>query len=93
MWHASTFAAPAELCSTRRCHNLQFGVGYIIKDELLSFCVTSKHRQTDRYLATIQRYLDDIQQMIAPSVASSDNCGSRCPTPAHLQPAVAASSE
>eukprot|EP01050_Picozoa_sp_SAG11_P002378 SAG11_NODE_119_length_15911_cov_7.077599_12_plen_97_part_00 len=43
-----------------------FGVGYIIKDNGISFCVTSKHRQTDRYILTIQRYLNQVQRLVTP---------------------------
>jgi carnitine O-acetyltransferase len=35
-----------------------FGVGYIIKDNGVAFCVTSKHRQTDRYCASIKRFME-----------------------------------
>eukprot|EP00940_MAST-03C_sp_MAST-3C-sp2_P002444 g2444.t1 len=35
-----------------------YGIGYIIKDGGLSFCVSSKNRQTDRYLGMLQKTLD-----------------------------------
>lgn len=41
-----------------------FGIGYIIKDEGISICATSKHLQTRRYLDTLSSYLIDVQQMI-----------------------------
>jgi hypothetical protein len=41
-----------------------FGIGYIIKDEGISVCATSKHLQTRRYLDTLSSYLKDVQQMI-----------------------------
>jgi len=41
-----------------------FGIGYIIKDDALSVCATSKHLQTRRFLATLQSYLQDIQKMV-----------------------------
>ncbi|KAJ8093683.1 carnitine O-acetyltransferase yat1 [Marasmius tenuissimus] len=41
-----------------------YGLGYIIKDEGLSVCASSKHLQTRRFLDTIKGYLLDIQKMI-----------------------------
>ncbi|KAI5956150.1 YAT1 [Candida margitis] len=40
-----------------------FGIGYIIRDDSISFCVASKHRQTKRFLATLFCYLNDIEGM------------------------------
>ena len=40
-----------------------FGIGYIIRDDSISFCVASKHRQTKRFLATLHCYLNDIETM------------------------------
>ncbi|KAK1225439.1 carnitine O-acetyltransferase yat1 [Marasmius sp. AFHP31] len=41
-----------------------YGLGYIIKDEGLSICASSKHLQTRRFLDTIKGYLLDIQKMV-----------------------------
>ncbi|KAI8329443.1 Choline/Carnitine o-acyltransferase-domain-containing protein [Chlamydoabsidia padenii] len=41
-----------------------FGIGYIIKEDGISFVASSKHRQTERLLATLKQYLIDIQQMM-----------------------------
>ncbi|CAE7114775.1 unnamed protein product [Rhizoctonia solani] len=41
-----------------------FGIGYIIKDDGISVCATSKHLQTRRYLDTLSSYLLDVQQLI-----------------------------
>lgn len=41
-----------------------FGIGYIIKDDGISVCASSKHLQTRRYLDTLQGYLLDVQRMI-----------------------------
>ncbi|CAG8456713.1 8521_t:CDS:2 [Ambispora gerdemannii] len=38
-----------------------FGIGYIIKDEGIAFCASSKHRQTRRFLQTLENYLSDVQ--------------------------------
>ncbi|KAF4123609.1 hypothetical protein GMORB2_6310 [Geosmithia morbida] len=41
-----------------------FGIGYIIKDEGISICVSSKHRQTRRFLDTLESYLLEIRRML-----------------------------
>lgn len=41
-----------------------FGIGYIIKDDGLSVCASSKHLQTRRYLDTLQGYLLEVQRMV-----------------------------
>ena len=33
-----------------------YGIGYIIKDDGIQFCVSSKHRQTARYIMTLQKF-------------------------------------
>ncbi|KXJ96881.1 carnitine O-acetyltransferase, variant 2 [Microdochium bolleyi] len=41
-----------------------FGIGYIIKDEGINVCVSSKHRQTKRFLDTLESYLLEIQRVL-----------------------------
>jgi len=41
-----------------------FGIGYIIKDESLSVCASSKHLQTRRFLDTLSNYFKEIEKMI-----------------------------
>ncbi|CAM9702600.1 unnamed protein product, partial [Heterosigma akashiwo] len=41
-----------------------FGVGYVIKESALHFAVSSKHRQTQRFLATIERYLGEVHDLL-----------------------------
>ncbi|KAH8899640.1 hypothetical protein GQ53DRAFT_741811 [Thozetella sp. PMI_491] len=41
-----------------------FGIGYIIKDDGLSICVSSKHRQTKRFLDTLESYLLEIRRIL-----------------------------
>jgi len=41
-----------------------FGVGYIIKDDAIHFCVSSRHRQTDRFIPFLNNYLCNVQDMI-----------------------------
>jgi carnitine O-acetyltransferase len=40
------------------------GIGYIIKDEGISVCASSKHLQTRRFLDTLQSYLYEIQRVL-----------------------------
>ncbi|KAH7321052.1 Choline/Carnitine o-acyltransferase-domain-containing protein [Stachybotrys elegans] len=41
-----------------------FGIGYIIKDESISICVSSKHRQTRRFIDTLESYLLEIRRIL-----------------------------
>ncbi|KAI0069564.1 CoA-dependent acyltransferase [Panus rudis PR-1116 ss-1] len=41
-----------------------YGIGYIIKDEGISVCASSKHLQTRRFLDTLKGYLTDIQRTL-----------------------------
>nr|XP_019008930.1 carnitine O-acetyltransferase [Kwoniella pini CBS 10737]OCF47711.1 carnitine O-acetyltransferase [Kwoniella pini CBS 10737] len=41
-----------------------YGIGYIIKDEGISICMSSKHLQTRRLLQTLQAYLNEVQKML-----------------------------
>ncbi|CEJ00691.1 Putative Carnitine O-acetyltransferase [Rhizopus microsporus] len=41
-----------------------FGIGYIIKDDRISFVASSKHRQTERLLQTLQKYLVEVKTML-----------------------------
>ncbi|KAK2590456.1 carnitine O-acetyltransferase yat1 [Conoideocrella luteorostrata] len=41
-----------------------FGIGYIIKDDSVSICVSSKHRQTKRFVATLESYLLEIRRIL-----------------------------
>ncbi|THG95433.1 hypothetical protein EW026_g6219, partial [Hermanssonia centrifuga] len=41
-----------------------YGIGYIIKDDGLSVCASSKHLQTKRFLDTLQGYLTDVQRIL-----------------------------
>ncbi|KAI0744305.1 acyltransferase ChoActase/COT/CPT [Daedaleopsis nitida] len=41
-----------------------YGIGYIIKDEGISVCASSKHLQTRRFLDTLQGCLLDIQRIL-----------------------------
>ncbi|PFH53536.1 hypothetical protein AMATHDRAFT_1190 [Amanita thiersii Skay4041] len=41
-----------------------YGIGYIIRENGLSFVASSKHLQTRRFLDTLQGYLQDIQRIL-----------------------------
>ncbi|KAH6621092.1 Choline/Carnitine o-acyltransferase-domain-containing protein [Chaetomium sp. MPI-SDFR-AT-0129] len=41
-----------------------FGIGYIIKDEGISICVSSRHRQTRRFVDTLESYLLEIRRVL-----------------------------
>ncbi len=41
-----------------------FGIGYIIKEDSISICVSSKHRQTKRFVDTLEAYLLEIRKLI-----------------------------
>lgn len=40
-----------------------FGLGYIIKDDSISICAASKHRQTERFLVTLESYLNEVYRL------------------------------
>jgi carnitine O-acetyltransferase len=41
-----------------------FGVGYIIKDDSISICASSKHRQTKRFVDSIESYLVEARRIL-----------------------------
>jgi carnitine O-acetyltransferase len=41
-----------------------FGIGYIIKDESISICASSKHRQTKRFVDALESYLLEIRRIL-----------------------------
>lgn len=41
-----------------------YGIGYIIKEEGISVCASSKHLQTRRFLDTLENYLVEVQKMV-----------------------------
>ncbi|ODV80787.1 acyltransferase ChoActase/COT/CPT [Suhomyces tanzawaensis NRRL Y-17324] len=42
-----------------------FGIGYIIKDDSISICASSKHRQTERFLVTLESYFNEIKRIFS----------------------------
>lgn len=41
-----------------------FGIGYIIKDDSISVCASSKHRQTQRFVDSLEGYLNEIRRLL-----------------------------
>ncbi|KAL6720215.1 carnitine O-acetyltransferase yat1 [Lecanora helva] len=41
-----------------------FGIGYIIKDESISICASSKHRQTKRFIDAMEAYFLEIRRLL-----------------------------
>lgn len=41
-----------------------FGIGYIIKDDSISICASSKHRQTQRYIDALEAYFLEIRRLL-----------------------------
>ena len=41
-----------------------FGIGYIIKDDTISVCVSSKHRQTKRFVDSLESYLNEVRRLL-----------------------------
>ncbi|TRX92199.1 hypothetical protein FHL15_006814 [Xylaria flabelliformis] len=41
-----------------------FGIGYIIKDDGINICVSSKHRQTKRFVDALESYLLEIRRVL-----------------------------
>lgn len=41
-----------------------FGIGYIIKDDSVSICASSKHRQTKRFIDALEGYLLEIRRLL-----------------------------
>ncbi|TVY51937.1 putative mitochondrial carnitine O-acetyltransferase [Lachnellula cervina] len=54
-----------------------FGIGYIIKDEGISICASSKHRQTKRFVDAIESYLLEIRRVLRTTQRSTSPKASR----------------
>jgi len=48
-----------------------FGLGYIIKDDSISICASSKHRQTKRYIESIEAYFLEIRRLLRSTTSKS----------------------
>lgn len=54
-----------------------FGIGYIIKADSISISISSKHRQTKRFVDTLQSYLLEVRHMLRATQRRATNSGSR----------------
>ncbi|CAN6661886.1 putative mitochondrial carnitine O-acetyltransferase [Trichomonascus vanleenenianus] len=54
-----------------------YGIGYIIKDDSITICASSKHRQTTRFLDTLRSYFVEVKNLHK-SIKSTDKLW--CPT-------------
>lgn len=50
-----------------------FGIGYIIKDDSISICASSKHRQTARLMDTLESYLLEIRKLLRSTSRKTTN--------------------
>ncbi|KAG6118289.1 hypothetical protein E4U14_006986 [Claviceps sp. LM454 group G7] len=68
-----------------------FGIGYIIKNDSISICVSSKHRQTKRFVDTLESYLLEIRRILRittrkPALSSSKGTRAREAESFHPRP-------
>lgn len=68
-----------------------FGIGYIIKNDSISICVSSKHRQTKRFVDTLESYLLEIRRILRittrkPALSSSKGTRAREAESSHPRP-------
>lgn len=61
-----------------------FGIGYIIKNESIAICASSKHRQTRRFVDTLESYLLEIRRVLritsrAAATAAANSGGGAVP--------------
>lgn len=54
-----------------------FGIGYIIKDDSISICASSKHRQTKRYVDTLESYLLEMRRILKSTQRQTSQKASR----------------
>ncbi|KAL8952705.1 MAG: hypothetical protein Q9222_001404 [Ikaeria aurantiellina] len=51
-----------------------FGIGYIIKEDSISICISSKHRQTKRFVESLEAYFGEIKRLLR-SVKKAEGAG------------------
>ncbi|KAG9241769.1 carnitine acetyl transferas-like protein [Calycina marina] len=65
-----------------------FGIGYIIKDEGISICASSKHRQTKRFIDALEIYLLEIRRVLKTTQRKASPKASRAPESSQHRPSV-----
>ena len=54
-----------------------FGIGYIIKEDSISICASSKHRQTKRFIESLEAYFLEIRRLLRMMNRKGTSTGSR----------------
>jgi len=54
-----------------------FGIGYIIKDDSVSLCASSKHRQTKRFVDAVESYFLEVRKLLRATRREGKSQGSR----------------
>ncbi|KAI9729248.1 MAG: hypothetical protein M1834_007040 [Cirrosporium novae-zelandiae] len=66
-----------------------FGIGYIIKEDSLSICASSKHRQTKRFVDAIESYLSEIRKLLRATQRKSSSPKASRARELELRPSLA----
>ncbi|CDR37639.1 CYFA0S01e13894g1_1 [Cyberlindnera fabianii] len=54
-----------------------FGIAYIIKSNSITVCVSSKHRQTQRFVDTLKHYLEEVKDIYDQEIVSAEKVKER----------------
>ena len=54
-----------------------FGIGYIIKEDSISICASSKHRQTKRYIDALESYFTEMRKLLRATMKGKSPQASR----------------
>lgn len=68
-----------------------FGIGYIIKDDAISICASSKHRQTKRFVDALESYLLEMRRILKATQRSTSQKASRAREASATRPRMAGS--
>jgi carnitine O-acetyltransferase len=68
-----------------------FGIGYIIKDDGISICASSKHRQTKRFVDALESYLLEMRRILKSTQRQHSQKSSRAREASATRPRMAGS--
>jgi carnitine O-acetyltransferase len=68
-----------------------FGIGYIIKDDGISICASSKHRQTKRFVDALESYLLEMRRILKSTQRHTSQKSSRAREASSTRPRMAGS--
>jgi carnitine O-acetyltransferase len=68
-----------------------FGIGYIIKDDGISICASSKHRQTKRFVDALESYLLEMRRILKATQRHTSQKSSRAREASASRPRMAGS--